>query len=394
MSSSNQVAIRFIEESVYGETPGVGNFSTARFTSETLSGSPETTESQQIRTDRLSSGQVVTGLTVSGDINYELAAEAELHAFFESAMYNSFVSDTPVNVDMTIDTTLDTLTRTGGDWNADVAIGDVLTLSGFSDSRNNTQVMVIAINSATEIKFAGPEDLQDEVGSGTAFVVADKITIGTTKKSFSMEKAFLDLTDKAIIYRGQIAGTMSLNATYGQIATGTFNFSGNDYQTVDAAADFITDGRTIEPPATTNSMNGSVDMPYLVTSATGILSEADFCIQSVEMNLNNNLTAQNCIGQIAPDDYSEGTAQIEVSITAYLSNESWQLLGKKLTQEPFAVGFLIKNVNGFYGFFMPAVQVSFEDPSSPGQNQDVLINMSGVAKVGANGESSLVIYKG
>lgn len=393
MSSSNLVRIAFIKETVYGETPGSGNFSQSRFTSDSLSGSPETTESQQIRTDRFSSGQIVTGLTVGGDINFELASEDELELMLESAMYNAFVPTAPVNVDITIDDTAKTLTRAGGDWNANTKVGDVLILDGFSDTNNNTEVIVVAINSAVELKYVGQEEMEDEAGSGTSYQVADKISIGTTRTSFSIEKAFLDLTNKAIIYKGMIASGFSLSATYGEVVTGTFNFSGNSYQAVEASGDFITDGRTINDAATTNSMNGSVDIPFLVSSAVGSLDEATFCIQSIEINLNNNLTPQTCIGEIAPQDYSPGTAQIGVNITAYNSDESYALLTKKLTQEPFAIGYIIKNVDGFYGFYMPAVQVSFDDPSSAGINQDVLISMSGVAKVGSSGESPLTIYR-
>ena len=394
MSSSNQVRVALIEESVYGTTPVAGNFKAARFTSDSLSGTPETTESQQIRTDRLSSGQVVTGLTVGGDLNLELAKEDVVDDLIESAMYSTWATSAAVNVDLTIDITAGTITRASGDFNADVAVGDVLTLAGFADSNNNTQVIVNAINSATVIDYDGADTIVDEAGSGTSFQVADKIEIGTTKKSFSMEKAFLDLTTKAINYRGMIVSNMSHNVTYGEIVSSVFSFQGNDYETADSAAEFMTDGRTIDAAATTNSLNGSVDMPFLVNSAAGSLAKSTFCIQSVEMSLNNNLTAQTCIGQAAPDDYSEGTAQIEVSLTAYLADENWQLLAKKLTQEPFALGFIVKNGDGFYGFYMPALQVSFEDPASAGINQDVFLNMTGVAKVGANGEKALRMFKG
>lgn len=393
MSSSNLVRVAFIEESVYGETPGVGNFEQARFTSDSLSGSPETTESQQIRVDRYSSGQVVTGLTVGGDINFELAKEDAIDLFMESAMYSSFVADTPIAVDLTLDTVAKTIERASGDWNADVVVGDIVSLTGFSDTNNNTEVIITAINSATVVAYVGVETMVDEVGSGTSFVVADKISIGTTRKSFSVEKAFLDLTNKAIIYKGMICSGMTISATYGEIIGGSFSFSGNSYETVDQAANFITDGRTINGAATTNSMNGSIDMPFLVSSAVGSLDEATFCIQSVEITLSNNLTPQTCIGETAPIDYSAGTAQIEISMQAYFSDESYSLLSKKLTQEAFALGFLLKNVDGFYGFYMPAVQVSFDDPASAGINQDVILSMSGVAKVGSNGESPLTIYR-
>lgn len=393
MASSNLVRVAFIEESTLGVTPAAGNFSTVRFISEGLSGSPETTESQQIRVDRLSSGQIVTGLTIGGDISFEASKEAALESFMESAFFNTFVSDTPVSADLTIDTTAETLTRATGDWNTDVEVGDFIQLTGFVDSANNTQVMIAAINSATEARIVFPDTLVDEVATGTSFNVGDKLTIGTTKKSFSIEKVFTDLTDKAIVYKGMIAGQMNLSVTYGEIVNGSFTFSGTEYTPVSASADFITDGRTIDSAATTQSLNGSIDMPFISSSAAGTLTEADFCIQSVELTLNNNLTAQTCIGRSGPQDYSEGTAQVEVSLTAYLANQNWDFLPKKLTQESFALGFILKNSDGAYAFYLPAVQVSGDDPASPGANQDVFLNLSGTGKVSSTGGSSIRVYR-
>ena len=393
MSSSNLVRVAFVPEVTYGQTPTGTNFTQARFTSDSLSGSPETTESQQIRTDRLSSGQVATGLTVAGDLNYELAKEDAIDSLIESAMYSTWAVSSAVTVDLTIDVTAKTITRGSGDFTSDLVVGDILTLAGFSDSRNNTQVVVTSVDSATVISYVGDDVMQDEVGAGTTYKLSDKIGIGTTKKSFSVEKAFLDLTEKAINYRGMIVSQMSLNVAYGEIVTGAFTFQGNDYQPVTAGADFMTDGETINNAGTTNSMNGSIDMPFVIVEDS-TLDEATFCIQSVSVNINNNLTAQNCIGRAAPQDYSEGTAQIEVSLDAYLADENWQLLAKKLSQVSFSLGFLIRNSDGYYGVYMPAVQVSFDDPASAGINQDVIISMSGTAKVGPNNEKSLYFFKG
>ena len=393
MSSSNRVRVTFIEETTYGETPVAGNFQTARFTSESLSGTPETTESEQIRTDRLSSGQVVTGLTVGGDINFEMAKETQLEEFLESAFYSTWASSAPVAVDVDLDTSAKTLTRASGSFITDgFSVGDVITATGFSNTENNTQYLITDVT-ALVLSVTIPEGAVTEVGSGTSLQVADKISIGTTKKSFSMEKKFEDLTDKGINYRGMIVSNLSLNVSYGEIVTGTLSFQGNDYEPWSVAANAITDGRTVDAAATSNSMNGSVDMPFLISGATGTLQEADFCIQSIETSMDNGLTAQTCIGKAAPTDYTEGQASIEQSITAYLSDSSWSLLSKKLSQESFEIGYLIKNVDGYYGFYLPAVQVSFEDPASPGANQDVLLNMTGTAKVGANGESSLTMYR-
>lgn len=393
MSSSNLVKVTLIEESVYGETPGAGNFKTMRFTSEALSGTPETTESQQIRTDRLSSGQIVTGLTVGGETNHELAKEDVIDLLMASAMNSNWVDQSAVAVDMDIDNTAKTLTRGTGSFLTDgVVVGDLLKLTGFTASGNNTQVMVVAVT-ALEITYVGPDGMADEVGSGTSYEVADKIEIGTTQKSFSMQKEFTDLTTKAIVYKGMIVASMSLSASYGNIVTTNFTFSGNAYDPVDQAAEFITDGRVVDAPATTNSLNGSIDMPFLVTQDGAVIGEANFCIQSVEINLNNNLTPQTCIGESAPRSYNLGTALPEVTLSAYLDDQNFSYLQKKLTQESVAIGFMVKNAGGYYAVYMPAVQLSFDDPASPGQNQDVIMSMSGVAKVGDNNEKSMVIYR-
>lgn len=391
MSSSNQVRIAVIEETILGETPAAGNFSTARFISESLSGTPETTESQQIRTDRLASGQIVTGLTVGGEISYELAKESVLEKFMESALLSEFQTSLAVTEDLEIDDTLKTIERDAGDFNDDVVIGDVITLSGFSTAANNTQVIVAEIVSATVIRYVG--NLVDEVKVGASFKVTDKIEIGVDKKSFSIEKSFLDLTDKAIIYKGMMANSMSLSVNYGEIINGSFGFVGVDYKAVDQENDFITDGRTINPAPVTQSLNGSIDMPLIVSDILGQIDGLEFCIQSLEISLDNNNIPQTCIGKAAPKDYSFNTANVSISLSAYLANDNWDILKKKLTQESFSIGFIVKNADGGYGFYMPAVQVSFDDPASGGPNQDIMLDMSGMAKVGPNGEKSLYIYR-
>lgn len=393
MSSSNLVSVRFIEEATLGQTPLVGNFQTARFISESLSGTPGTTESKQIRSDRYASGNVVTSLEVGGDMSFELAKEPAIDSLISSAMLSSWNTVAPVVVDLTLDVTAKTLVRALGDFNVDLEVGDILTLSGFVNAENNTEVQVLEIVDALTVRCAIPAGMVDEAGGGTSYKRADKISIGTVKKSFSMEKAFLDLSNKAIVYKGMLVNSMKLTVGYGAIVSGSFGFSGTEYTTVDVATDFITNARVLTPPATTQSLNGSVDMPFISTSAVGLFGQSTFCIQNVGIDLANNLTAQNCIGRIGAKDFSPGTAQISVNLAAYLADGNWSLLQKKLSQASFAIGFAVKNADGLYGFYLPAVQVSFDDPSSGGQNQDISMDMKGVAKVGVNGESPLTIYK-
>jgi len=310
-------------------------------------------------------------------------------------MLNEWTSVAVQVGDYTITAATKSLAVTGDDFDGlDLKVGDFLTLSGFSTAANNVKGQIIEIVSSTVVRIATQEILVYETKVGASVKRADRLEIGTALKSFSMEKTFLDLTTKAIIYRGMIANSMNLNINYGEILNGTFSFLGTDHVIADTAGEMITNGRTINDPATTNSLNGSIDMPILITSALGVLDKNNMCIQSLDLTLNNNLTAQNCIGKAAPINYTPGTAEIEINLSTYLSNINWAVLEKKLDQEPFALGFVVENFEGFYGFFLPAIQVVFPDPASSGANQEVSLEMSGNARVGLNGESALVLYRG
>ncbi len=374
---------------------GIGDYQVARFVSESLSGSPQTAESKQIRTDRMSSGQVVTGLTVGGNLSFELAKEKALEDFMESAMLSAWDTTGSTNTRaLTLDVTAKTITAVAGSFTDEgLVVGDIITLSGFTDDTNNVDVMVVGITSALILVYSGPEGMVDGTGGSSAYTRADKLSIGTSKESFSIEKAFTDLTDLAINYRGMLAASMDLKIAYGSFITGTFGFSGNGYDAVDAAGDFLTYKTQINKPATTDTLNGSVDMPFVTTDVTGDFATDSFCIQSLDISLSNNLNPLTCIGKAAPENYTPGMASIGITLSSYLKAGNWDMLARKLSQESFAVGFQVKNTDGWYGFYIPAIQVSFDDPASGGANQDISMSMKGTAKAPTGGGSALVIYR-
>jgi hypothetical protein len=373
-------------------TGGLYDWNTARFVSEKYSGTPDTTESAQIRTDRMSSGQVVTGLKVDGGHNFELAKELALEDFMESAMFSAWDGTSLTEtVSIALDATAHTLTRGSGDFTTKLAVGDFIVLTGYTNTTNNTIVQVMVVT-ALVITYAGPSGMVTETHSATYNRCA-KLAIGTTQKSLTIEKTFTDLTTKAILYKGCLVSQMELDISYGKLVQGSFSTSGNDYDTADAASEFLSYLEYIDSPATTQSLNGSVDMPFTMTNVTGSFAQDGFCIQSLKVQLNNNLQPQTCIGNAAPEAYSAGTAAIKIDLSSYLKDANWDLLARKLSQDSFALGFMVKNTDGYYGFYFPALQVSFDDPASGGANQQISMNMTGTAKVGASGESAMSIYR-
>lgn len=94
MSESNQVKLRYIPEVTYDTTPVDGVWETIRYTSETLSATPTTTTSAEVRADRMTSDMPKVGMEVGGDISFQFSA-LSFEDFIESAMCSTWQADTP-----------------------------------------------------------------------------------------------------------------------------------------------------------------------------------------------------------------------------------------------------------------------------------------------------------
>ena len=406
MSSGNLVSVILVPETVYGikDEPLSGvTAETARFTSESLSGTPTTTTSAAIRTDRMSGGQYVTGLEVGGALDYELSAGDYFDMMFEAAMMSDWIvaADLSTDVTLTPDPTDDqqaTLVITGdlsaiGDG---VAVNDVLQLIPVAGSPIN--LSVISVESTTSCTVATKRGELAIGGDSMTVSIPAHLVIGADQKSFTVGKSYLDVTHDVTsdihsqTYTGELVGGFTIDATYGSLTTGAFALMGNGYA-LDAPSyeqQIVTAGGTINPAGTEAPLNASIDVP--VVTANGLATT--FCIESFNIAFQNNLDPSNCIGKAAPTSYTLGTAELNVTSSIYLSDTSYDLwMENKLTQTPVSLTFEMVNASGGYSFHLAQVQLSFPDPSSDGQDTQTMIEGSGTGKVGANGESAIVIYR-
>lgn len=406
MSSANLVEVIYVKEVEYGVTPdplsGV-TAETTRFTSETLSGTPTTTVSTTIRTDRMSSGQVVTGLEVGGEINTELASSQFQDDFFEGAMMNTWVPAASLSTDVTltpdpVDDQQATLTITG-DFSTigpGVAVGDVLQLVPASGPC--VTVTVISVDSTTVCTVATKAGEAPIAGVTMDVQLPAYLEIGAIQNSFTVSKAYTDVLHELSAdehsqrYRGSLVGGFNLTATYGEICTNTFSTMGNDYlqEEPSLSQQIETAGGTLNPPATSAPLNASVDVPVLTVDGDA----ATFCIESFDITLNNNLDPSNCIGKVAPEGYTLGTADVAVNASIYLGDASYDsLMPFKMTQQPISMTFTLANADGGYAITLAAIQLNFPDPAATGQNEQTMLEAAGVGKVGENGESAIKIMK-
>lgn len=370
MSSSNLVRLAYIAESTYGVTPSSGDFQVARFTSETLSGTPQVATSEEIQASRKSAGQVQVGLDVGGDINTELSNDIAIKDFIRAAMMQSAWT---AAVTFTGSLTVTAIGKTiAGVTNASsFSVGDLIILSGFTDARNNGTAYITNITGTT--LTVEKTTIASETDSSATVTRPERVQVGTAKQSFSIEKAFQDLTDKTISYAGMLVNAASLNFEYGSIANSTFTFMGNGYETPLVP---MTDGRTVDPAGTDQPLNASSDVGTVFIDG----APADFCVQSLNVSISNGMTPSVCLGNLAPQNYALGTAAVEISGSAYLSDTDWSLMAEKISQNPIMIGYTAINDDGGIGVVIHGAQLSFPDPASGGMDQQVSIAFTGAAK--------------
>lgn len=157
MSDSNRVAVRFVEESSLGVTPGSPAFFDLRYTgAPTLAFVPETTTSEEIRADRQVSDLALVGGETSGELNFEPSFGAK-DKLYEGLFYNAFqaryakLNDEGGAAQITaVSATAYTVT-TG----AALAADDIVRAQGFTNAANNGFKFVDGTSTATSIVVQG-----------------------------------------------------------------------------------------------------------------------------------------------------------------------------------------------------------------------------------------------
>jgi hypothetical protein len=392
MSSSSSVALAILKETTaYNSVEATGNFDTLAYVSETLSGDMQVNESAKIGADRQPSGQYVVGQEVGGSITTELTPEpVQRSLILAGMMAAAWSSPNATDPDaLTIDVSAGTITAATEDFVAQgFAVNDLIKLSGFSNAKNNATVFVTAVSAST-LTVIMANGMVDEVGGGDEVATRPGYAeIGSTRHSFSIAKIFSDLTGKEIAYTGMRVGTLNFGMRYGEAGTIEIGFAGAGHKIATQASEMITNGRTINAASSSGELTAGAHMSFIALDG----ERAAYCVESLTINLDNAMQAQNCIGSLAPQNQIPNTANITVELSAYLEDENFDLHDLRASQVPLAIGYAMENPDGGYGVYMPEAQLVFNDAQSGGKDQQVMIEMNGRARKGATA-NALRIYQ-
>jgi len=259
-----------------------------------------------------------------------------------------------------------------GQW---IKIGGTGAAFQFATAANNGFARIIAV-SATSITLDNlPTGWGADAGTGKTMKIwfGDTLKNGTTVRSFAMEKGFLDVT-QYLVFNGMIVGGMSLNLTAQQIATGNFSFLGS------AATAAGSSLGTPASPGTEDVMSAMANVAR-IWEGNASLGPNNFA-QSFSVQVNNNLRAQQAIGQLALIGVGVGRCDVTGSMNCYFKDRTQY--DKYVAGTPSNVNFRMFTA-GKRALVCTIPNMEFESGQvvASGPNQDVMAQFGWRAKLDA-----------
>jgi len=207
---------------------------------------------------------------------------------------------------------------------------------------------------------------------------------GSTEKSFTLEKTFeTGATDQYHRFTGAVAGSMSLSMAVGAIVTGSVEFMAKGTTSAQA----IITGATYTGTNSNDVINAASNFASL--SMTGVTSPE---LTALDINITNNLRAQQVLGSIDARGIAEGRFEVTGSGTAYFENqEMFELfLAGTAADLSFKLGGASsKN----YVFDLPNIKFGSVEVVAGGNDQDLLANFTFTALYDSGESASLKITR-
>lgn len=153
MSDSNRVAIGIVPEVTFGTTPATPAFENLRTTAPSLTYTPKTGVSNELRADRQITDLILLGTEAAGQINFEMSYNAQ-DTLLEAALFSAWVAK-QTHLNVTADSSITDAGTVANTYavnalGANYKLGQIVQASGFTNAANN-QVFRVASSTATTV---------------------------------------------------------------------------------------------------------------------------------------------------------------------------------------------------------------------------------------------------
>lgn len=375
--------LRYIAESTRGTIPGAGNAVNLRQVGSTMKASTSTVKSEEIRSDRLSTGSTRTDMNVDGGFNFELSGK-EYDPFLCNLLGQSAFTHygtSGIGTTFTATTTATTITA---------AVAPTTT-SAFTTIADKSWIKLIPPAGASAsvkayfadawFKVSGtPSSTVITLDAATPIVAPGLVTAiagyavsqssivnGNTFGSFSLEYALTDVS-QFLTFTGMQVNDFNLDLSVGSIIKGDFSFIGQGH---------TIQGTTLLPGTpvasqTLEVMNSVADVGAIYENGTSVLGANSF-IKSLKLSVKNNARGLKAIGTFGNVGVSLGELALSGSMEIYLQDATYYSKWLNGTNTSLSLGMADSAGNG-YMFDLDKVTFSDVSTNMSGRN-DVMLTV-------------------
>lgn len=305
--TGRNISVSYKEEVTYGTKPGATGATGFRPNSGNLNLTKEPINSNEIRSDGMTTRGRHGSRSVTGGYTGDLSV-GTFDDLFEAVFRGTWSA--ALELDETDFTSITTGANTivfasGSPITLGLRVGDVIRLADHSSAGNNNRNLRITALSATTITVA--ETLTVDAVADTSVTITRPKTLiqGTTARSFTFEEYEADI-DGTEVFTGVRVGSMQLQMQPNGMATVNFGLVGQDMEVLDgASAPYFTD-----PTKTTTIGLTAVEAKIMLGD------EEVLDVSSIDMTLNLNASGVPVVGSVLTPDVFTNLATVELSITA------------------------------------------------------------------------------
>ena len=338
-------------------TPVEGDYTAIRIKSQSLDMALSSIESAEIRADRNIPDVVSTSIEANGQVDFELSYGSH-DELFAGALFNNWSAALDINDEgdsiIVASATNEIIHTEGSDVFDNIAIGQWIKLN--SDINNG--YYQVTSNSGERITLSGEPLLDDQPNQ--LQIAGSFIRNGVTRKSYTIERQHLDL-NKYFLFTGMYVSQMSLNFSTEAMLEGSFTFLGKD-----AVLNDISQASQIIPAPTTPNTNSVDNFGELRESG-----ESQGLIQSLTLEVDNNLRSQKAIANIGLVGVAPGRCRVSGKLEAYFQNSV--LYNKFRYGEPLSLDWrLTDNEGNTLIVTLPKCKLSNGSISAGSADEDVM----------------------
>lgn len=396
-ASANRMGLRIAEQATFDQGAAVNGLD-LRYTSESLQPEVGSTQSQEIRADRLVPDLIQTARGASGAINMEVSYNfidrtdsPAPFSLFEGILLSdaswsaAFTPNTQASTNITVTTPTAVIAGTG--IGTGLAVGDWIKLTGSPNAATNDtfcRVSAAATDSITVDTIDA--NVIDQSGAALTVTRLDYIEHGTTDHFYTLDKQFNDIARYETLV-GMGANTSSWQVNANGILTCSIGFVGK-------LANALSSTIGISATDLQTAQTGTV-MTAVTNAKVSLGGFPATVVTGLNFNTTNNLAGRDVVGVLGAHSLRQGqlgiTGTVEMLLTTGLpAIEYAKLANQSLSQ--MGIQMIDSNTQG-YIFDVPRLKYSAGSAQNPGINQDIPLSLSFTGILDTNKGRSMRVWR-